>query len=208
MITLYDNRDSGNGYKVRLLLARLGLDYRLVDLDIDHGGTRTPEFLAINPNGKIPAIVLDDGRALSESNAIMTYLADGTPFLPLDRFERAQVLQWLFFEQYSHEPQVAVARYIRRHLPEGHPRYAELPARIENGRKALSVMEQHLSNRPFMVGDGFSIADIGLFAYTHVAEQGGFDLGEFPTIQAWCGRIAAQPSHVPMLAGPPPHQAS
>ena len=123
MLTLYDNWDSGNGYKVRLLLAHLGMDYRLVDLDTDAGQTHTPEYLAVNPNGKIPAIVLDDGRALFESNAIMLYLAEGSPFLPEDRFARAKVAQWLFFEQYSHEPQVAVARYICRHLPAGHPRY-------------------------------------------------------------------------------------
>lgn len=203
MLTLYDNWDSGNGYKVRLLLAHLGMDYRLVDLDTDAGQTHTPEYLAVNPNGKIPAIVLDDGRALFESNAIMLYLAEGSPFLPEDRFARAQVAQWLFFEQYSHEPQVAVARYICRHLPAGHPRYGELPARLEGGRKALAVMEQHLADHAFMVGGAFSIADIGLYAYTHVAHHGGFDLAEFPAVQAWCARVAALPGHVPMLAGPP-----
>lgn len=203
MITLYDNWDSGNGYKVRLLLAHLGADYRLVDLDIDHGGTHTPEFLAINPNGKIPAIVLDDGRALFESNAIMLYLAEGSDYLPEDRFLRAQVAQWLFFEQYSHEPQVAVARYIHRHLPAGHARYGELPARLEAGRKALGVMETHLSSVDWMVGGTFSIGDIALYAYTHVAHQGGFDLSAFPHVEAWCARIAALPGHVPMLDGPP-----
>jgi len=203
MLTLYDNWDSGNGYKVRLLLAHLRHDYRLVDLDIDHGGTHTPEFLAVNPNGKIPAIVLDDGRALFESNAIMVYLADGSPFMPQERFERAQVAQWLFFEQYSHEPQVAVARYIHRHLPAGHARYGEVPARLEGGRKALGVMEQHLGSRDWMVGEAFSIADIGLYAYTHVAHHGGFDLNDFPAVKAWCGRVASLPGHVPMLEGPP-----
>ncbi len=128
MLTLFDNWDSGNGYKVRLLLAHLGVDYKLVDLDTDGGATRTAEFLAVNPNGKIPAIVLDDGRALFESNAIMLYLAEGSALLPTESFARAQVAQWLFFEQYSHEPYVAVARYIHRHLPAGHVRYGELPA--------------------------------------------------------------------------------
>jgi glutathione S-transferase len=203
VIVLYDNWDSGNGYKVRLLFAHLGLAYRLVDLDTDHGGTRTPEFLAINPNGKIPAVVLDDGRPLFESNAIMLYFAEGTPLLPQDRYARALVAQWLFFEQYSHEPQVAVARYIHRHLPQDHARHAELSMRIENGRKALAVMERQLAASPFMVGGAFSIADIGLYAYTHVAGQGGFDLSEFPAVQAWCARIAALPGHVPMLDGPP-----
>jgi glutathione S-transferase len=203
MITLYDNWDSGNGYKVRLLLAHLRLTYDLVDLDTDRGETHTAEFLSINPNGKIPAVVLDDGRVLFESNAILLYIAEESAFLPADRYLRAQVAQWLFFEQYSHEPQVAVARYIRRHLPESHPRFAELPSRIDGGRRALSVMEQHLSRRPFMVADAFSIADIALYAYTHVAEQGGFDLNEFPSVSRWCARIAAQPGHVPMLEGPP-----
>lgn len=204
MLTLYDNWDSGNGYKVRLTLAHLGTPYRLIDLDTDGGETRTPAFLAINPNGKIPAVVLEDGRTLFESNAIVCYLAEGTRLLPHDRFARAKVLQWLFFEQYSHEPQVAVARYIHRHLPEGHARYAELPQRIENGNKALGVMEQHLRSRDFMVGNAFSVADIALYAYTHVAEQGGFYLGLFPAVQAWCARVAGQPGHVPMLDRPPP----
>lgn len=203
MLTLYDNWDSGNGYKVRLLLAHLGRDHRLIDLDTDAGETHTFDFLQVNPNGKIPAIVLDDGRSLFESNAIMLYLADGSRLLPADRFARAQVAQWLFFEQYSHEPQIAVARYIHRHLPPGHARYGELPARLEGGRKALAVMEQHLAARDWMVGEAFSIADIGLYAYTHVAHHGGFDLNAFPAVQAWCARVAALPGHVPMLEGPP-----
>jgi glutathione S-transferase len=203
MLTVYDNWDSGNGYKVRLTLAHLGLSYRLVDLDIDHGGTRTPDFLAINPNGKIPAVVFEDGRALWESNAIICHLAEGSALMPADRFACTQVLQWLFFEQYSHEPQVAVPRYIRRHLPEGHARYAEIPARIEKGNEALGLMDRHLGSRNFMVGEAFSVADIALYAYTHVAEQGGFDLERFPAVQAWCARVANQPGHVPMLEGPP-----
>ena len=202
MLTLYDNWDSGNGYKVRLTLAHLGTPYRLVDLDTDGGETRTPAFLAINPNGKIPAVVFEDGRTLFESNAIICYLAEGSSLLPHDRFARAKVLQWLFFEQYSHEPQVAVARYIHRHLPESHARHAELPVRIENGNKALGVMDQHLRSRAFMVGNAFSVADIALYAYTHVAGQGGFDLGLFPAVQAWCARVARQAGHVPMLDGP------
>lgn len=203
MLTLYDNWDSGNGYKVRLLLAHLGLDYRLINLNTDTGETQTPDFLQVNPNGKIPAIVLDDGRSLFESNAIMLYLADGSRLLPADRFARAQVAQWLFFEQYSHEPQIAVARYIHRHLPSGHPRYDELPARLTGGQKALAVMERQLAACDWMVGEAFSIADIGLYAYTHVAHHGGFDLSAFPAVRAWCARVAALPGHVPMLEGPP-----
>jgi len=208
MLTLYDNWDSGNGYKVRLLLAHLGVDHRVVDLDLDAGGARTSEFLAFNPNGKIPTVVLDDGRTLWESNAILSYFAEDTRLLPNTRFARAKVLQWLFFEQYSHEPYVAVARYIHRHLPAGHARYAELPSRIEGGNRALGVMEQHLASREFMVGQAFSIADIALYAYTHVAADGGFDLSAFPAVQDWCTRIAARPGHVPMLDGPPPGSAA
>lgn len=203
MLTLYDNWDSGNCYKVRLTLAHLGRPYRLIDLDTDRGETRTPDFLAINPNGKVPAMVFEDGRTLFESNAIISYLAEGTPLLPHGRYARAKVLQWQFFEQQTHMPQVSAARYIHRHLPVDHPRRAELPARIENGNTALAVMERHLHDRDFMVGNAFSVADIALYAYTHVAEQGGFDLGRFPAVQAWCTRVAGLPGHVPMLEGPP-----
>ena len=203
MLTLYDNWDSGNGYKVRLTLAHLHKEYRLINLDTDAGETRTADYLAINPNGKIPTVVLEDGRAIAESNAIMWYLAEGSPLIPSDAFARAHMLQWLFFEQYSHEPNIAVARYIHRHLPKGHARYAELPARLENGERALNVMEQHLSKEPFFAGGQFSLADIGLYAYTHVAADGGFDLGRFPAVQDWCARIANLPGHVPMLEGPP-----
>ena len=169
MITLYDYLDSGNGYKVRLLLAHLGRPYRHVELDIMRGETRTPEFLAINPNGRIPALRLEDGRHLAESDAILWYLAEGTAYLPADPFQRAQVLQWMFFEQYSHEPYVATPRFILRHLPADSPRRAELPHRQARGREALAVMERHLQERSFFVGESYGIADIALYAYTHVA---------------------------------------
>ena len=198
MIHLYDNSDSGNGYKVRLLLAHLGRPYHWTDVDIFSGASRTPEFLAKNPNGSIPTLQLDDGTCLAESNAILWYLAEDSRFVPTDRLGRAQVLQWMFFEQYSHEPYVATPRYILRHLPADSPRRAELPARLERGREALAVMERHLSTRQFFVAEQYSIADIALFAYTHVAPQGGHDLAPYPAIRAWISRVAAQPGFVPI----------
>lgn len=199
---LYDYLDSGNGYKARLLLAQLGKTYTWSELDIDRGETRTPAFLKLNPNGRIPLLELDDGTCLAESNAILWYLADGTPFLPADAVARAQVLQWMFFEQYSHEPYVATPRYIVRHLPADHPRRAELPGRIARGRAAFAVMEQHLATRAFFVAERYSIADIALYAYSHVAEDGGHVLAEWPNVRAWLARVAAQPGHVELLARP------
>jgi glutathione S-transferase len=198
MLTLYDYLDSGNGYKARLLLAQLGTPYRLVELDIMRGETRTPEFLARNPNGRVPTLELEDGTFLAESNAIIWYLAEGTPFVPADRLGRARALQWMFFEQYSHEPYVATPRFILRHLPEDHPRRAELPARQAQGRAALGVMEAHLTAHDFLAGD-YSVADIALYAYTHRADEAGIDLAPFPAVRAWLARVAGQPGHVPML---------
>jgi glutathione S-transferase len=202
MITLYDFLDSGNGYKIRLLLAQLGRPYRHVELDIMRGATRTPEFLALNPNGRIPALQLPDGRCLAESDAILWYLADASEYLPADAFERAQVLQWMFFEQYSHEPYVATPRYILRHLPADSPRRAELPARQARGHEALAVMERHLQGRRCFVGERYSIADIALYAYTHVAEQAGIALAPYPAVVAWLAHVAAQPRHVRLLDRP------
>lgn len=152
MLTLYDNRDSGNGYKCRLLLAHLGIPYRLVEMDIDAGETRKPEFLAKNPDGRIPLLEFEDGQRLAQSNAILFYLAEGSPYWPKERFARAQVMQWMFFEQYSHEPYVATPRFILRHLGRNHPRAAELPERIKKGHQALQVMEGHLASRVFFRG--------------------------------------------------------
>ena len=202
MITLYDYLDSGNGYKIRLLLAQLNRPYRHVELDIMTGATRTPEFLGINPDGRIPALGLEDGRHLAESDAILWYLADGTAFLPEDRFARAQVLQWMFFEQYSHEPYVATPRFIMRHLPADSPRRAELPQRLARGREALAVMERHLQGRSYFVGERYSIADIALYAYTHVAGDGGLELAPFPRLCNWLAGVAAQPRHVGLFDRP------
>ena len=195
---LYDYLDSGNGYKIRLLLAQLALPYELHQLDIMAGATHTPAFLALNPNGAIPVLVLDDGAVIAESNAILCYLAEGTQFWPAEPVARAHVLQWLFFEQYSHEPYVATPRFILRHLPADSPRRAELPARVARGRAALQVMDQQLGRTPYLVGQRYSIADIALYAYTHIAEEGGHDLSELPHVRAWLARVAAQPGHVSM----------
>ncbi|MFO1454653.1 MAG: glutathione S-transferase family protein [Steroidobacteraceae bacterium] len=202
MLHLYDNLDSGNGYKIRLLLAHLGLPYAWSDLDIFHGASRTPEFLAKNPNGRIPTLELEDGTFLAESNAILWYLAEGTPFLPDGRLGRAQALQWMFFEQYSHEPYVATSRFILRHLPANSPRRAELPDRQERGLQAIAVMEKHLAWRPYFVGERLSVADLALYAYTHVADQAGLDLTPFPAVRGWMTRVASQPGHVPITAVP------
>lgn len=202
MITLYDYLDSGNGYKIRLLLAQLQQPYRYVELDIMRGETRTPEFLAKNPNGRIPTVELDDGRYLAESDAILWYLAEGTGFVPAERYARAQVLQWMFFEQYSHEPNVATPRFIVRHLSADSPRRAELPQRLARGREALAVMEAHLTGRSYFVGERYSIADIALYAYTHVAGDGGLELAPYVQVRAWLGRVAAQPRHVRLLDRP------
>jgi len=201
MYTLYDNMDSGNGYKARLLLAHLRIPYRRVELDIDRAETRTPEFLAKNPNGRIPALELDDGTVLAESNAIMCFLSEGTPYWPAERLVRAQALQWMFFEQYSHEPYVATSRFIVKHLGPSHPRMAELPDRRAKGYHALAVMEGHLARRAFFVGESYTIADMALYAYTHVAHEGGLDLGRFANIRAWLARVRGQPGHIPITQG-------
>ena len=202
MLTLYDYLDSGNGYKIRLLLAQLGRPYSWRELDILNGGTRTPEFLRKNPNGRVPAIELEDGTCLAESNAILWYLAEGSALLPSDPLQRAQALQWMFFEQYSHEPYVATARFILKHLPEDSPRRAELPTRSRQGHAALKVMETHLAGRPFFVAERYTIADIALYAYTHVAHEAQLDLEPYPSVRAWLARIAAQPQHVPITLRP------
>jgi len=203
VITLYDYLDSGNGYKVRLALAQLGIAYRYVELDIMRGETRTPEYLAKNPDGRIPLLELEDGQFLAQSDAILWYLADGTSLLPTQRYERALVLQWMFFEQYSHEPYVATPRFIMRHFAADSPRRAELPQRQARGREALAVMERHLHSHSYFVGERYTIADIALYGYTHVAEDGGIELKPYPALRAWLERIATQPGYVGLLDRPP-----
>ena len=202
MLRLYDFLASGNGYKVRLLLHQLAIPFERVELDIIRGETRTPEFLAKNPNGRIPLLELDDGTRIAESNAIMWYLADGTPYLPSDRVARAHVLQWMFFEQYSHEPNIATSRFWLTHLELTPERRAGLEQKRPLGHAALAVMERHLASHDYFVASAaYSIADIALYAYTHVAPEGGFDLAPYPAVNAWLERVRAQPRHVPITLG-------
>jgi glutathione S-transferase len=204
MLRLHDNLTSGNGYKVRLLLAQLAKPYQRIEYDIDKRETRTPAYLAKNPNGRVPMLELEDGSFLPESNAILWYLAEGSPFLPAagDHRQRADVMQWLFFEQYSHEPNIATVRFwITHHVPVTPLIELSIPARRANGHAALGVMEGHLAARTFFVGERYGIADIALYAYTHVAGEGGFDLAPYPNVRAWIDRVAAQPRHIPITQG-------
>lgn len=199
MVTLYSQQNSGNCYKVRLLAAHLGLPLALVDVDILKGESRTPEFLMKNPNGKVPLLELPGGRYLAESNAMLVYLAEGSALLPEDRFERAQALQWMFFEQYSHEPYIAVARFWLHLIKGGRDlKKNQIDEWMERGYQALRVMERHLSGEDFFAAGRFTIADIALYAYTHVAREGDFDLSGFPAIRVWLARVADQPGHVDM----------
>jgi glutathione S-transferase len=199
MYKVYGDYRSGNCYKVKLMLHLLGLPYEWIAIDILKGETQSEAFLAKNPNGKIPVLELEDGTCLWESNAILNFLADGSEFLPSEPRLRTQVLQWQFFEQYSHEPYVAVARFIQLYqgLPEA--RRAEYEECHVRGHKALKVMEQQLQRTPYLVGEHFSIADIALYAYTHVADEGGFDLSGYPAICSWLQRVASHPRYVGML---------
>jgi glutathione S-transferase len=198
MLRLHDNLSSGNSYKVRLLLTKLGIAFERIEYDVDHGATRTAEFLRKNLNGRVPVLEFEDGRFLAESNAILVYLAEGTAYLPTERFERALVLQWLFFEQNNHEPNIAVLRHwIHDNLLDDERRPL-VESKRRDGYAALEVMEHHLDGRDFFVGRRSSIADIALYAYTHVAEEGEFDLGRFPMVRRWLARIAAEPGHIPI----------
>ncbi len=202
MPRLYDFLESGNGYKVRLLLTQLGISFERIELDITKGETRTPEYLAKNPNGRIPLLETDGGEFLAESNAILFHLAEGTPFLPAEPLERARVLQWMFFEQYSHEPNIATSRFWLHHLEIDEARRQALAQKQEGGHAALAVMEGHLNGRrEFFVGKGYTIADIALYAYTHVADEGGFDLGRYPNLRTWLERVRGQPRHIPITQG-------
>ena len=193
---LYNSAVSGNCYKVRLLLAHLGLEYETVEMSVVDRSNRRELLGGLNPGLRVPTLVLDDGRPLGESNAILWYFGDGTQFVPDDRYERAQVLQWQFFEQYSHEPLIAVARFLKSYS--GRPEEFERQEKrlLAGGYAALDAMERHLDSRTFFVGERYSLADISLYAYTHVADEGGFELDGYPAIRAWLERVASQPGHV------------
>jgi glutathione S-transferase len=197
---LYENAASGNCYKVRLLLAHLGLEFERRSVDVLDRSNR-PELLGgLNPALRVPTMVLDDGRSLGESGAILWYFGEGSSFVPDDRYERAQVLQWKFFEQYDHEPAIAVARFWLALSGDPDAYVDRLPEKLAAGYRALDAMERHLGGAPWFVGGAMSLADIALYAYTHVADEGGFDLGRYPAIGAWLGRVAAEPGHVPIDA--------
>jgi len=196
MYRLFDSAISGNAYKVRLLLHKLGLPVERIEMDVDDGSTRQADFLNRNPVGQVPVLEFPDGTHLAQSNAILVYLAEGTRFWPSEKLARAQALQWMFFEQYNHEPTIAVVRHWVAHLGKTVANEPQLPAKIAGGNRALSIMERHLTGRSFFVGDNLTVADIALYAYTHVADEGGFDLSTFPAITAWLGRVAADPRHI------------
>jgi glutathione S-transferase len=195
MYRVYGDIRSGNCYKIKLLMSLLGIEHEWIRIDVLSGETRSDRFLAMNPVGRIPTLQLPDGQYLSESNAILHYLAADTDYLPADPVDRARVLQWQFFEQYEHEPGVAVARFIRKYLGMPPDRQADFVAAQAKGARALGIMEHHLSGGRYFVADRYTIADITLYAYTHVADEGGFDLSPYPHINAWLGRVAAEPGH-------------
>jgi glutathione S-transferase len=198
---LYDSPVSGNCYKVRLLLAHLGIPYERQAVDVVDRSNRRELLGSLNPAQRVPTLVLDDGRALAESGAILWYFGDGTRFVPEDRYAQAQVLQWMFFEQYDHEPAIAVARFLIGYSQLPREQYEKrLPRLWENGARALGAMDEHLLGREWFVGDSITLADIALFAYTHVAEEGGFELGPYPSIRAWLERVAAEPGHLTISA--------
>jgi glutathione S-transferase len=199
-VLIYDSPVSGNCYKVRLLCAHLGIPLERVTLDVVDRSNRSEVLGELNPGLRVPTVVLDDGRPLGESAAIIWYLADGTDYLPDDAYLSAQVLQWLFFEQYSHEPYIAVARFWLAYSGDSDRYMEQLPERQAGGYRALDAMEAHLGSRAFLVNERYTIADVALYAYTHVAGEGGFDLGGYPAIGAWLERVVDQPGHIPITA--------
>jgi glutathione S-transferase len=198
MLRLYDSSPSANCYKVRLLLTLLGIPFERIDVDVVDRSNRLDLLGGKNPALRVPTLQLDDGTYLAESNAILWYFAEGTPYLPNDRLERARVLQWMFFEQYDVEPNLAVARFWISILGKRDEYAGALEEKWRAGYRSLDGMERHLDGRPFLVGDRFSIADIALYAYVHVADEGGFDLGRYPSVRTWLARVAGQPGHLPM----------
>jgi glutathione S-transferase len=200
MPVLHQMHVSGNCYKVRLAARQLGIAITLKDYGLHDGSTRTPEFLAKNPNGRVPLLEFEDGRMLAESGAILWYLSEGTPLAPADQWARAEALKWMFFEQYSHEPYVAVARFWLAFAPKNEldKKLHLVPEWHAKGNAALGVMQTHLATREWFAGGRYSVADIALYAYTHCAADGGFDLDVYPAIRAWMTRVAAQPGHIPL----------
>jgi glutathione S-transferase len=197
-LQFYGDSISGNCYKLQLAARELGIEYDWHEMDILAGDTREEKYLALNPNGKVPVMVLPDGRALPESNAILSYLADGGELAGSDRYARANVLQWLFFEQYSHEPYIATSRFIVKYLGSPAERQEDLKAKQPGGYKALTVMERQLAAHDYIANGAYSIADIALYAYTHVADEGGFDLSDYPAVRGWLSRIENRPKFIPM----------
>ena len=197
-LKIYGDSRSGNCYKIQLLCSEMGVDYDWEEVDIIAGDTRTPQFLAMNANGKIPLLALPDGRYLPESNAILFYLADGSEFFAGDAYARAEILQWMFFEQYSHEPNIATSRFIIKYLGNPADRQSGLEEKKIGGYKALEIIEQQLRRHAFIAGDNYNIADIALFAYTHVADEGGFKLDDYGAIREWITTIKGRPNFVPM----------
>jgi glutathione S-transferase len=197
-VLLYDSAISGNCYKVRLLFSLLGIEYERREVDVIDRSDRAQILGELNPGLRVPTLVLDDGRPLAESGAILVYFAEGTEYLPKNRYERAQVLQWMFFEQYSHEPNIAVLRFWAHAGIEPGPR--EKLEKFTGGQSALEAMERHLSGRSFFVSERPTVADLALYAYTHVADEGGFEIARFPAISAWLARVAGLPGYVPITA--------
>lgn len=199
MLTLYGNLESGNVYKVRLILAHTGVAHRRVEVSQAKGDTKSPAFRAITAIGKVPAVKFDDGRTLAESGALLFWFGRGSRYFPDDPWAQAQILKWMFFEQYSHEPYIAVNRYLMHYAPPGDPRRGALATNAERGNFALSIMQEHLGRQDWFAPSGYSIADMALYAYSHVAGEGGFDLDAYPKVKAWIARVAAQPGHIALM---------
>jgi glutathione S-transferase len=200
-VLLYNSQVSGNCYKVRLLLAHLGIEYERQEVSVADRSNRPALLGSLNPALRVPTLVLDDGRSLGESGAIMWFFGEGTRFIPEDPYARAQMLQWMFFEQYDHEPAIAVVRFWLRYSDRPREDFADrLDERVAAGYRALDALERHLDGRSWLVGDGMTLADIALYAYTHVADEGGFEMERYPAIERWLGRVAGEPGHVPIDA--------
>jgi glutathione S-transferase len=199
-VLLYNSPVAGNCYKVRLLLAHLGVKYERRDLDVVDRSNRADVLGGLNPDLRVPTLVLDDGRPVAESGAILWYFGEETRFVPVDRYDRAKVLQWMFFEQYSHEPAIAVVRFLVAYSGEAEKHVETIAQRTADGYRAFDAMERHLAESTYLVGDELTLADIALYAYTHVAHEGGFDLQGCPAIRTWLDRVAAEPGHVPIDA--------